>query len=130
MTDEKKPGGPDLALGVSLSDFRDGKLLGHVGEDEVLLVQLGAEVLAIDSYCTHYHGPLAEGLVVDDTVRCPWHHAWFSLKTGKALAAPAIDPVACWTVEEKDGRARVTAKAAPAPIAKASKGVPRRVVIV
>src|SRR5512142_2673584 len=90
MTDERKPTGPDLTKGVVLKDFVDGKLLGHVGDDPVLLVQLGADVVAIDALCSHYHGPLAEGLIVDDTVRCPWHHACFSLRTGEAVRAPAF----------------------------------------
>ncbi|MGY8679717.1 FAD-dependent oxidoreductase [Bradyrhizobium sp. UFLA05-153] len=103
MSDEKKPSGPDLAKGVNLADFNNGKLLGHVGGEDVLLVQLGAEVVAIEPACTHYHGPLAEGLVVDDTIRCPWHHACFSLRTGEAVAAPALNALAVWEVErEKD----------------------------
>jgi nitrite reductase/ring-hydroxylating ferredoxin subunit len=60
MSDEKKPGGPDLTQGVLPADFADGKLLGHIAGDEVLLLQVGSEVVAIDPYCSHYHGPLAE----------------------------------------------------------------------
>src|SRR5262245_52527573 len=99
MTDETRPTGPDLTKGVSLADFRDGKLLGHVGGEDVLLVQLGTEVMAIEPSCSHYHGPLAEGLVVDDTIRCPWHHACFSLRTGEAVRPPALNALATWHVE-------------------------------
>lgn len=86
MTEDNKPSGPDLTKGVSLTEFKDGKLLGHVGEEDVLLVQAGSEIFAIEPACSHYHGPLAEGLVVGDTIRCPWHHACFS-------CAPARPPV-------------------------------------
>src|SRR6516164_8952290 len=102
MREEKKPAGPDLTRGVLLADLTEGKLLGHVGDDEVLLVEIGSEVLAIDPYCSHYHGPLAEGLVVDDTIRCPWHHACFSLRTGEATRPPALGPLSVWQVEQED----------------------------
>ena len=83
--------GPDLVDGIALVDLPDGgKLIGHCGDEQVLLVRRGTEVFAVSPTCTHYGGPLADGLVVDDTVRCPWHHACFDLRTGEALRAPAL----------------------------------------
>ncbi|OAF11172.1 FAD-dependent oxidoreductase [Bradyrhizobium neotropicale] len=118
MTEEKKPSGPDLTRGVLPTDFKDGKLLGHVGDEDVLLVHLGAEVVAIEPSCSHYHGPLADGLVVDDTIRCPWHHACFSLRTGEAVRAPALNALAVWEVERKQERIVVHRKrAVPTPAA-------------
>ena len=75
--DQSKPSGPDLTQGVPEAELPDGgKLVGHVGDEEILLVRRGADIFAVGAHCTHYHGPLAEGLVAaDDTVRCPWHHA-------------------------------------------------------
>src|SRR5712671_6438146 len=106
-----KPAGPDIGEGIALAALADGgMLLGHVGEDEVLLVRAGEDVFAVSPHCTHYHGPLAEGLVVGSTIRCPWHHACFDLHTGEALQAPAIDPIACWDVERSDGTISVRSK--------------------
>ncbi|HEX4585448.1 MAG TPA: FAD-dependent oxidoreductase [Burkholderiaceae bacterium] len=97
--------GPDLAQGIRAADLGDGQMLaGHVGEDAVLLARRGAEFFAIGATCTHYSGPLAEGIIAGETVRCPWHHACFSLRTGEALRAPALSPVACWAVESVDGK--------------------------
>src|SRR5499433_1160364 len=91
----------DLSAGVGIDSLPDGgTFAGRIGEDEIVLVRRGDRIFAIGAHCTHYHGPLAEGLVVGDTVRCPWHHACFDLATGEALRAPALDPVACWRVEE------------------------------
>ena len=71
---EDQEAGPDLASGVSIADFGDkALLLGHVGDEAVLLARTGDEVFAVGAACTHYSGPLAQGIVVGDTVRCPWH---------------------------------------------------------
>ena len=80
--EQAPPAGPDLAQGVASSDFSGETLLGHVGDQDVLLVRSGPEIFAIDAHCSHYHGSLAEGLVVDESIRCPWHHACFDLRTG------------------------------------------------
>lgn len=126
--------GPDLAQGIAFSDLADGgKLIGHCGDEQVLLVRRGAEVFAIGATCTHYGGPLVDGLVVGDTVRCPWHHACFDLRTGEALRAPAFNPLACWSVEQRDERIFVGEKlkrTAPKPHPGGSGQVPKKIVIV
>src|SRR5437588_7501916 len=114
--EEKKLDGPDFAQGVALADIAEGgMILGHVAGDAVLLARRGQELFAIGAACTHYHGPLAEGVLVEDTVRCPWHHACFSLRTGEPLRAPALNPVPCWRVEQGQGTVYVTEKIEQAP---------------
>jgi NADPH-dependent 2,4-dienoyl-CoA reductase/sulfur reductase-like enzyme/nitrite reductase/ring-hydroxylating ferredoxin subunit len=106
---------PDLKKGVPLAIIPDGgKILGVVDGEDVLLVRHGTEFFAVGGNCTHYHGPLADGLVVDDEVRCPWHHACFSLRTGEALRAPALDPIPCWHIEQIGENVFVKEKVAPA----------------
>jgi NADPH-dependent 2,4-dienoyl-CoA reductase/sulfur reductase-like enzyme/nitrite reductase/ring-hydroxylating ferredoxin subunit len=108
--------GPDLTLGVAMDAIADGSMLAaHVGEDAVLLARRGNEFFAVSATCTHYGGPLAEGLLVHDTVRCPWHHACFSLRTGEAVHAPALSPVACWAIELRDDKVFVGEKVATTP---------------
>ena len=100
-TSDEPPAGPDLTAGIPASSVANGAmLLGHVGNDPVLVARTGGSLYAIGATCTHYGGPLAEGIIVGDTVRCPWHHACFSLRTGEPLRAPALDSVACYRVEE------------------------------
>src|SRR4051794_37781830 len=132
MSEESKPGGPDLTKGVSLADLKDGKLLGHVGKEDVLLVQAGSEIFAIEPACSHYHGPLAEGLVVDDTIRCPWHPACFSLRTGEATRPPALNALAVWEVTRDRDRILVQSKReVPKPSAPhRSAPIPEKFVIV
>jgi len=103
-TSDESPAGPDLSAGIPASSVADGAMvLGHVGNEPVLIARAGGSLYAIGATCTHYGGPLAEGIIVGDTVRCPWHHACFSLKTGEPLRAPALDRVSCYRVEESGG---------------------------
>ena len=132
MSEETKTlEGPDLVKGIALSDLASGSmLLGHAHGEPVLLARRDDELFAIGAVCTHYAGPLAAGLLVDDTVRCPWHHACFSLRTGEAIRAPALNPVPRWRVERRDGMAYVREKlAARQPVTRAVTEAPRAVII-
>jgi len=132
MVDQKAPpAGPDLAQGVALSAFAGNILLGHVGDDPVLLVRSGSEIFAIDAHCSHYHGPLAEGLVTGEGIRCPWHHACFDLRTGEAVRAPALAPLAVWKVERNAERIVIREKREqPKPSVKSPVEAPGQIVIV
>lgn len=106
--------GPDLEEGVAMAQLEDGgMLLGHAEGQAVLLARRGEEIFAVDATCTHYSGPLAEGLIDGETIRCPWHHACFSLRTGEALAAPALNPISCWKVAKRGDRLFVVGRAEP-----------------
>lgn len=127
------PETPDLRLGVPLAGLADGDmLLGHVGDEPVLLARRGDEIFAVGANCTHYGGPLVEGILVEGTVRCPWHHACFDLRTGATVRPPALNPLACWRVERRDGMVFVrerfpSTKPSAHPV---SAGAPDSVVIV
>jgi NADH dehydrogenase FAD-containing subunit/nitrite reductase/ring-hydroxylating ferredoxin subunit len=127
--------GPDLAQGVLVGQLADGgMLLGHVGDEQVLLVRHGDDFYAVGATCTHYSGPLADGIVAGDTVRCPYHHACFSLKTGEALHASAFSPLPCWNVERRGDSVFVGDKKKPAQrrqmLGAARTDEPARIVIV
>jgi NADPH-dependent 2,4-dienoyl-CoA reductase/sulfur reductase-like enzyme/nitrite reductase/ring-hydroxylating ferredoxin subunit len=128
--------GPDFTLGVPLSDVADGAMLaGHANGKAVLVARRGGDIFAFSATCTHYGGPLAEGLLVGDTVRCPWHHACFDLRTGEPLRAPALKPVARWEVEQRDGQLFVVKEIEPDELIAAPKTIdaataPASVVIV
>lgn len=98
----------DLQQGIGVDEIADGAMIaGTVGEDAVLLARRGDDFFALDAHCTHYHGPLAGGALVGETLRCPWHHACFDLRTGSATGAPAMKPLRVFTVVREGDRVRV-----------------------
>ena len=124
---------PDFRDGFPIDQIPDGgSVAGRVDADEAILVRRGSELFAVGAHCTHYQGPLAEGLVAGDTVRCPWHHACFSLRSGEALRAPALDPIPCWRVERVGNKAFAREKLSEprADARDGAKDLPASVVIV
>ncbi|HYP77582.1 MAG TPA: FAD-dependent oxidoreductase [Polyangiaceae bacterium] len=129
MASNQQRTGADLGEGLDSSALAEGQMLaGHVNGEAVLVARSGGKVFAVGAYCTHYGAPLADGLLVNDTVRCPYHHACFSLATGEALRAPARDPLACYQVEQRAGKLYVLGKRAAA--AAAAIAQPGEIVIV
>ena len=122
--------GPDFEKGYETEKLREGEMvLGYAFGEAVLVARRGDDLFAIDATCTHYGGPLAKGLMVDCTVRCPWHHARFDLRTGEAIAAPALNDVSCYKVEKRGERFFVIGKIDRAPDRKPNSS-PASVVII
>jgi len=129
MASNQELTGPNLAEGLDASSLAEGQMLvGHANGEAVLLARSATKVFAIGAHCSHYGAPLADGLLVFDTVRCPYHHACFSLETGAVLRAPARDPEPCYVVEERGDKLYVLGKRAAAPTRAISK--PNAIVIV
>jgi NADPH-dependent 2,4-dienoyl-CoA reductase/sulfur reductase-like enzyme/nitrite reductase/ring-hydroxylating ferredoxin subunit len=123
---------PDLVTeGIALADLSDGKIVaGHYQDQPVMLIRNGGEVFALGARCTHYEGPLAEGLFDGECVRCPWHHAAFAVRTGEPARAPALNAVTTYAVEERNGRVYVTGEAKRDPEREPITAAPESVVIV
>ncbi len=133
MTERSSPGAePDLVQGVPLENVVEGGIVsGHVGGEPALLVCQAGELFAIGATCTHYGAPLADGLLAGDTIRCPWHHACFSLRTGLPIRPPALDSLKRWRVERRGGQAVVCEELPGArPPRLATAQLPESVVII
>jgi NADPH-dependent 2,4-dienoyl-CoA reductase/sulfur reductase-like enzyme/nitrite reductase/ring-hydroxylating ferredoxin subunit len=115
----------DLGAGIAIEALADGTMTtGRVHGEDAILVRRGTDYFAVGALCTHYHAALANGLLVGETVRCPMHHACFSLRSGEALYAPALDPIPTWRVEVSLGKVYVREKLEPPTRPAASPGPP------
>ncbi|MFN3726655.1 MAG: FAD-dependent oxidoreductase [Allosphingosinicella sp.] len=131
MAESAAPTGPDFSGGVKLGDVpAEGILAGHVAGEPVILSSHDGELFAVGGACSHYGAPLAKGLVVGDTVRCPWHHACFNLRSGTAIKAPAFASLPRWKVERDGDIVFVRTKTEDAsPQAQPTRHAPERIVI-
>ncbi|WP_413578205.1 FAD-dependent oxidoreductase [Bdellovibrio sp. HCB290] len=122
--------GPDFSKGVSVELIQEGEtLLGFVGDKAVLLVKVEGEIHAVGANCSHYGGPLSQGLLVGHHIHCPWHHSSFNVKTGEAEKAPALTPISCWRTEVVDEKVFVKGKKSiPQPVLRGTES--QHVVIV
>ena len=57
----------------------------EVNGGKVLVAKHKGELYAIGNKCSHYGAPLEKGALCNGRVRCPWHGACFSLKSGKFI---------------------------------------------
>jgi apoptosis-inducing factor 3 len=121
--------GPDLSQGIDEGALAGGRLVGHVDGTPVLLIRVDGDVCAVGAKCTHYGGPLVEGLIIGDTIRCPWHHACFDLRSGEMLRPPALSDLPRWTVERQNARIRVTGRDKAKPPRRTPRAAPDSVVI-
>src|SRR5215469_7431059 len=86
MAKKEEPRKTDFRNGFPFRDLRDGAMVsGQVDGEEVMVTRRADEFFAVRVLCTHYGRPVAEAVVVGDTVRGLRHHACFRLRTGEAL---------------------------------------------
>ena len=127
---EEKPTGPDLTQPFPISSVpRDGMIAGHAFGAAVVLARAGEKWLAVSGKCTHYGAPLADGVLVGEEIRCPWHHARFDLGSGAARCAPALNDLAVYEVEVGKETVRIVRKLSPeeARPPKANRRTPQNV---
>jgi len=59
-----------------------------IGSKQIAIFNLGDRFLAVDNFCPHRGGPLADGIVSGSVVVCPLHAWKVCLETG-AVERPA-----------------------------------------
>lgn len=87
----------DFVAVAKLSDLPEGKPHRVTHQDyPLVLVRQGQRILALAEICSHLGGPLSEGTVEQDCIRCPWHGSLFALRDGEVIESPATRPQAAF----------------------------------
>jgi apoptosis-inducing factor 3 len=116
MSDDQDKNRLDLTQWIDIERAPDGEIIaGVVGDNRVFVWKTGSRLKAYSADCPHLGGPLNKGIVVGESVRCPWHHACFNLATGEATAAPAFDALLEYPVVLQDTRFSVKPAPGKAP---------------
>lgn len=110
MSGDSSTGGPDLSTeGIPLADLSPERpAAGQFEGKPVVVVHTTTGPRALGGSCTHYGGPLGEGICADGQIRCPWHHAAFDVETGEAVGAPALNPIPLYETRLEGDRVFVT----------------------
>jgi nitrite reductase (NADH) small subunit len=107
---------PWKSTGVAESTLAPGSLREvRVGTSSVLLVRLAEEIHALDPYCPHAGGVLAEGILEGRRLTCPVHAAVFEAGSGAVVEDPfgiappegGVDPLTLYPVRLVDGTVEV-----------------------
>jgi len=86
------------------------RLYLELDDRPIIIFNVNGELFAIDDECTHDNGPLGEGELVNYQIICPRHGARFDIRTGQAVALPAVRDVRCYPVRVKDGMIEIGVK--------------------
>ena len=76
----------------------------------IVLVRKKDRIYALAETCTHLGGPLSEGELDEEGIRCPWHGSRFCLADGSVLNGPATFKERVFEVRVRDGEIQVRAR--------------------
>lgn len=86
------------------------------GTDQVLVVNTGGTIRAMQGICSHEYFELDKGFLTRDSLTCALHMSRFDLATGDALDPPAELPLAMYPVVVEDGRILIDIPDGPLPV--------------
>jgi 3-phenylpropionate/trans-cinnamate dioxygenase ferredoxin component len=86
----------EVAKGSAISVEVDGIDIAVVHADD-------DQFYAVRDECSHAAIPLSEGEIDGCTLECWLHGSRFDLRTGEPTGLPAVEPVATFPVEVRDG---------------------------
>jgi uncharacterized membrane protein/nitrite reductase/ring-hydroxylating ferredoxin subunit len=75
----------------------------RVNGKRIVVARTEQGIVAFDDRCTHRGASLADGVIICNTVQCPWHGSQFDLSTGDVKAGPAKEKISLYTIQEVNG---------------------------
>ncbi len=87
-----------------LEDLQNNTITAfNLGDKKIAVVYKDNTLYAFDDCCTHEECPLSDGYTEGEEVVCPCHGAKFDMRTGRAVALPAVEDVNVYHIYEEDG---------------------------
>jgi len=83
------------------------RLYIEIDGQQIVVFNLAGGLFAIADVCSHDDGPVGDGDLEGEEVICPRHGAHFDIRTGKALALPAVADIPAYPVRVVDGQIEV-----------------------
>ncbi len=83
------------------------RLFIEIDNQPIVIFNIAGQFFAIGDVCSHDNGPVGEGDLEGDEVICPRHGARFDLRSGKALALPAVEDIPAYPVRVVAGRIEI-----------------------
>lgn len=85
---------------ASVAEVPPGEMkVVEVDDQEVVLANVGGEIVAFGNECSHRGGPLGEGILMGEVVECPWHAGQFNVKSGEVVGPPPDSSVRTYKVQ-------------------------------
>jgi uncharacterized membrane protein/nitrite reductase/ring-hydroxylating ferredoxin subunit len=83
-----------------LDKLKEGQmLLLHVEGKRIVIGKTESGYAAFDDRCTHRGASLADGVLICETVQCPWHGSQFNVKNGNVVSGPAEESIKTYGME-------------------------------
>jgi 3-phenylpropionate/trans-cinnamate dioxygenase ferredoxin subunit len=103
---------------LAVDEVPDGtmKMAWVDGTDQVLVVNTGGTIRAMQGICSHEYFELDKGFLTAGTLTCALHLSRFDLDTGEPLDPPAELPLATYPVIVENGRILVEIPDGPLPV--------------
>jgi 3-phenylpropionate/trans-cinnamate dioxygenase ferredoxin subunit len=93
---------------AQVDDLPNGeRLFIEIGDEYIVIFNIGGDLFAIADQCSHDGGPLGDGEVADHAIICPRHGARFDLRSGEALTFPAVADISAYPIRVRDGMIEV-----------------------